>query len=66
MRTAAEKLLDRLAHERDARRAADQHDFLDFCGCEFRVGERLAHGAMVRSTIGRIKRSYSAREISRK
>ena len=43
VRAAPEKFLDRCAHQRHARRAADQHNFFDFCGREFRVRQRLPH-----------------------
>jgi len=65
--TTSKKLFHCLPHERDACRSTDQHDFLDIRGRE--VSRRPAAwrtGPIVRSTSGRIKRSYSAREISRK
>ena len=45
VRLLAEELLDRLLHERDARRAADEHDLVDLARLLLRVGERLASPA---------------------
>src|SRR5438874_13633208 len=45
MRRPTEQLLDAAAHERDARRAADEHDLVDLRRVEARVYKRLAAGA---------------------
>ncbi len=43
MRSASKKFFDRTPHERNTRRAADQHNFLDFRRRELRVRQRLPH-----------------------
>ena len=45
VRLLAEQVLDDLLHLRDARRAADQHDFVDLRGVDAGVGQRLLRRA---------------------
>ena len=66
VRRAPEQLGDEPAHERHARRAADEHHFVDVARLETRVAERLRTGPSVRSTSGRISVSNSARVIARR
>ena len=40
VRLAAEIVLHGVADQRRARGAADQNDFVDFCGRQMRVGQR--------------------------
>ena len=63
---ALEQFVHQLAHRGNARRSADQHDFIDLLRRDAGIFQRLFAGPTVRLMIGSIICSNSARGISRR